>query len=698
MSIVTGLTLYSISTIPFGALFELNFLLFSGSLSLCLIFLTILLFRSNHRSVKYFSFLPAVTALVVILLTVILVADIRILYFQSLPPEPDKTEWISDLHALSGQMAEKHGDLYALISPDSLKSAICKIEERIPKIKNELIPMEFFRLAALPNDCHTFPFVMLPAFNLHSFPFKVFLFPDGLYIVNAGRGYEDLIGARVLKIGKTTIDDIFNNYPIFLAAENLSSYKERFTYMVMMAEWLQYHGIIEDTGTANFEVMKPGGSKTVMPISSVKFYPHFLWLSYFPIPNEAPPVFTNFREDYYHYNLLDDRKTLYIQFNQCMDQPGRETASEFTSRLKEETASLNLNRCIIDLRNNDGGSPVWIDLLQFLRERQDINRYGSLFVLIGRRPFSSAVVFATRLQLQTNAIFVGEATGQGPVFYSRPGLIELPHSRLPFSVSRELTVAGIPFDHRPAIEPDIPVTYLITDFLNGNDPVLDTALLYDPPPVPGITISPGAMQNITGRYLLTPTQIMDVSLVDDRLKLHFSDYLESGGFKFQSDLYPVSDRVFATHLKDVNLEIPEFSETGPDSIILDWMGDAHILKPAPANYTSAFEKISHGDISGACDLLYSQRHAYLAEHPDLEPIINRQGYVYLRKGDVAAAIQLFHLNVELFPQSYNVYDSYGESLMVNNQIELAIMNYRKSLELNPDNQNAARVITRLTEK
>ena len=215
-----------------------------------------------------------------------------------------------------------------------------------------------------------------------------------------------------------------------------------------MAEWLFYHGIIQETSKAQFLLRKQNGDEVALTIPSVRFYQHYLWSGIFPIENEAPPVFTNYREDNYNYKFLQDKKTLYIQFNQSVDQPGRETVKEFTANLKKEVMSADLQRCIVDLRNNDGGSPVWEDLLTFLKGHDTFNQHGRLFVLIGRRTFSSAVIFATRLQLQTNAIFIGEPTGQGPLFYSRPDLIELPHSRLPFAVSRYLTVAGLPFDRR----------------------------------------------------------------------------------------------------------------------------------------------------------------------------------------------------------------------------------------------------------
>lgn len=75
--------------------------------------------------------------------------------------------------------------------------------------------------------------------------------------------------------------------------------------------------------------------------------------------------------------------------------------------------------------------------------------------------------------------------------------------------------------------------------------------------------------------------------------------------------------------------------------------------------------------------------------------VNRLGYQLLQRHKVTEAIEIFKLNVENFPESYNVYDSLGEAYMVGGQRELAIRNYRKSLELNPKNDNAVEMLKRL---
>lgn len=78
-----------------------------------------------------------------------------------------------------------------------------------------------------------------------------------------------------------------------------------------------------------------------------------------------------------------------------------------------------------------------------------------------------------------------------------------------------------------------------------------------------------------------------------------------------------------------------------------------------------------------------------------EPEVNRLGYMLLQRGRVAEAIDVFLINVEEHPQSWNVYDSLAEAYAARGDRELAIANYKKSLELNPKNASGAAALKRL---
>lgn len=74
--------------------------------------------------------------------------------------------------------------------------------------------------------------------------------------------------------------------------------------------------------------------------------------------------------------------------------------------------------------------------------------------------------------------------------------------------------------------------------------------------------------------------------------------------------------------------------------------------------------------------------------PEAEAIINQLGYTLLYEGQIKAAIIIFKVNVDEYPLSAAVYDSYAEALMKDGQNDLAIKNYKRSIELDSTNINA----------
>lgn len=74
--------------------------------------------------------------------------------------------------------------------------------------------------------------------------------------------------------------------------------------------------------------------------------------------------------------------------------------------------------------------------------------------------------------------------------------------------------------------------------------------------------------------------------------------------------------------------------------------------------------------------------------------MNFVGYGLLQSDRPKEAASIFKLNMEAFPNSFNTYDSYGEVLLVLDTIQ-AIENYKKSVQLNPDNNNGIEVLKKL---
>jgi len=81
-----------------------------------------------------------------------------------------------------------------------------------------------------------------------------------------------------------------------------------------------------------------------------------------------------------------------------------------------------------------------------------------------------------------------------------------------------------------------------------------------------------------------------------------------------------------------------------------------------------------------------------------EQAMNKLGYELLRMKRINDAIAVFEMNMQAFPDSWNVYDSLGEAYMKSGNKEMAIQNYEKSIELNPENTNGKNKLKQLKEK
>jgi CubicO group peptidase (beta-lactamase class C family) len=79
-------------------------------------------------------------------------------------------------------------------------------------------------------------------------------------------------------------------------------------------------------------------------------------------------------------------------------------------------------------------------------------------------------------------------------------------------------------------------------------------------------------------------------------------------------------------------------------------------------------------------------------------ILNQVGYEFLFDEEIDKAIEAFKLNVEMFPDVANCYDSLGEALLKKGDKKQALKNYKKALELNPDMPSAKRMVKELSEK
>lgn len=201
----------------------------------------------------------------------------------------------------------------------------------------------------------------------------------------------------------------------------------------------------------------------------------------------------------------------------------------------------------------------------------------------------------------------------------------------------------------------------------------------------------GDLDEFTGRYWTPFGQAMTIVKQNDQL-----------AFKFG----PEPTELF--HVGDNNFYMDEspfgFTFKKHDDIL-----SIFIIGNGRDEPTYAFPRISKNTIS---PIEYYENNGYdkslvyfkellIKEKTDpeiSESSLNRLGYGFINNNEYNKAIEVFKLNVELYPDSYNTYDSLGEAYMINGEKDLAIKNYKKSLELNARNENAKQMIEKMEKE
>jgi CubicO group peptidase (beta-lactamase class C family) len=122
-----------------------------------------------------------------------------------------------------------------------------------------------------------------------------------------------------------------------------------------------------------------------------------------------------------------------------------------------------------------------------------------------------------------------------------------------------------------------------------------------------------------------------------------------------------------------------------------WLGYGY---KSPGTFKALLTKLEKQGYDQAGEIVKTEKQknpAYQLPEDDL----NDMGYWLMYNNRKKEAAEIFKLNISLYPNSANTYDSLADAYEALGQKESAIKNYKRSLELNPKNNNAAEHVKKL---
>ncbi len=203
------------------------------------------------------------------------------------------------------------------------------------------------------------------------------------------------------------------------------------------------------------------------------------------------------------------------------------------------------------------------------------------------------------------------------------------------------------------------------------------------------------IKKTTGRYLFNSDEIIEVYFDNQKL------FLKWRGASAIEPL-PVAEETF--FVKEMNEKIQFL--TNPENQ-LTYM----VLVPKTENDTLQynFRKLTQNEKTPSEYLKDNDFEKALEGYLKIKKIdsldaslnenkFNSLGYKELRDKNYKQALHIFKINMELYPNSSNVYDSYADALKVSGDTLQAISYYKKSLAIDSGNRNAKRFVEKYDKK
>ena len=388
-------------------------------------------------------------------------------------PTLTREQWREDLRYFAKELPKRHKNLFHSVSREQFERAVAELDAAIPSLQDHQIIVRMLQITARVGDGHT-GVHLPPYFKLY--PFGLYWFGRELRVTGAPKEYESALGTRVVKIGAFGIDEVQARIlSCFPSAENENEWYVMSTSpaFIVRPEVLHALGIVPDLGHAPFTFEDEQGKQFTLEINSVAPSPGVkgaITLTGLRPAAKAQPLSRQKPAEPFWFTYLADSQTTYVNFR-SYDSLGEHARAMFAFIDSNPT-----KRLVIDLRQNGGGDffEGRKHLIRPLKERAAINQKGHLFVIIGRRTFSAAMVNAIDFRKETNAILVGEPIGERPNSYSENDEMTLPNSRLVVSYSTRYY--KFLDEDVPAVMPDKRIDPNWTDFKAGRDPVMDWIL------------------------------------------------------------------------------------------------------------------------------------------------------------------------------------------------------------------------------
>jgi hypothetical protein len=281
--------------------------------------------------------------------------------------------WRADLRFLAAEMPKRHRNLFHRLTREEFDRAVRRLDARIPTLRRHQIILELARLAARVGDGHT---NVAPArdsaIGFHALPIQLYLFADGLYVRAADSAHAGLVRARVVRLGRVTMEEAVAAVRPLIGRDNEMGARYAAPFLLVMPEVLHGLGLIDDLdrvplllerdGRREEVVLAPAGLAPLVARDTDRSWePRPGWIDARGAP-DGWPLWLRQPGNKFWFAYLAPARALYVQFNEVGDKPDQTVARSATacSPSLERTRSTGWSStCVSTAAGTAGSTGRW---------------------------------------------------------------------------------------------------------------------------------------------------------------------------------------------------------------------------------------------------------------------------------------------------------------------------------------------------
>ncbi|WCO03491.1 S41 family peptidase [Psychroserpens ponticola] len=394
-----------------------------------------------------------------------------------------KTEdWTTDLNFLKSELQKKHINLFFKLTKNEFEEGIEEIISKLDSDSDFETTMKLSQLLAKIGDSHT-------TINISKFlniqkniPINCTWFGEDIHVVSTSKDNYEILDKKMVSINEYHIKTIIDSIKTIFSNDNNATIKKGTIRLINNKKLLDYFGFSKSSDSIyriGFE-----NSKNQLSFENVATERYDKKTRISTKIDGLRPYYIEGKGNIFKEKYYEKDKIYYIQYNKCISKESvlatgnKLEATKYPSYKKFEQKILNtietkkVKKLIFDMRFNTGGnSSIIKNLIRQIRVNKSLNQKDKLFVVVGQRTYSSAILNTLAFKHFTNATVIGEETSGMPNHYGNIKSFYLPYSNIKLNYSTKYHNLYKGIDN--TIKPDIEIIRTFDDYKKGIDPIYE---------------------------------------------------------------------------------------------------------------------------------------------------------------------------------------------------------------------------------